>query len=90
MPKMLNDGAVEYEDGTPATEAQVGGPFYIANRFLGTASICLILTFGILTFNLFYLISADGKRHRVIFILGCRTGNGRKETGKQPLNLSKV
>ena len=21
---MLNDGAVEYEDGTPATEAQVG------------------------------------------------------------------
>lgn len=23
MPKMLNDGAVEYEDGTPATEAQV-------------------------------------------------------------------
>ncbi|KAL6507272.1 Cliotide T12 [Orobanche gracilis] len=24
MPKMLNDGAVEYEDGTPATEAQMG------------------------------------------------------------------
>lgn len=24
MPKMLIDGAVEYEDGTPATEAQVG------------------------------------------------------------------
>ncbi|KAL1564293.1 Cliotide T12 [Salvia divinorum] len=24
MPKMLNDGAVEYEDGTPATEAQLG------------------------------------------------------------------
>lgn len=23
MPKMLIDGAVEYEDGTPATEAQV-------------------------------------------------------------------
>lgn len=23
MPQMLNDGAVEYEDGTPATEAQV-------------------------------------------------------------------
>lgn len=23
MPKMLNDGAMEYEDGTPATEAQV-------------------------------------------------------------------
>ncbi|KAG9158947.1 hypothetical protein Leryth_013332 [Lithospermum erythrorhizon] len=24
MPKMLNDGAVEYEDGTPGTEAQMG------------------------------------------------------------------
>lgn len=24
MPQMLIDGAVEYEDGTPATEAQVG------------------------------------------------------------------
>ncbi|KAI3463378.1 hypothetical protein Pfo_020041 [Paulownia fortunei] len=24
MPKMLNDGALEYEDGTPATEAQMG------------------------------------------------------------------
>ncbi|RDY12190.1 Cytochrome c1-2, heme protein, mitochondrial, partial [Mucuna pruriens] len=24
MPKMLNDGAVEYEDGIPATEAQMG------------------------------------------------------------------
>lgn len=24
MPKMLNDEAVEYEDGTSATEAQVG------------------------------------------------------------------
>ncbi|CAA0823470.1 Cytochrome c1 2- heme protein- mitochondrial [Striga hermonthica] len=24
MPKMLNDGAVEYEDDTPATEAQMG------------------------------------------------------------------
>ncbi|KAL0773619.1 hypothetical protein Bca101_038770 [Brassica carinata] len=24
MPKMLNDEAVEYEDGTPATEAQMG------------------------------------------------------------------
>lgn len=23
MPKMLNDGAIEYEDGTPATESQV-------------------------------------------------------------------
>lgn len=24
MPKMLIDGAIEYEDGTPATESQVG------------------------------------------------------------------
>ncbi|KAE8680882.1 Cytochrome c1-2 [Hibiscus syriacus] len=24
MPKMLIDGAMEYEDGTPATEAQMG------------------------------------------------------------------
>lgn len=29
MPKMLIDGAVEYEDGTPATEAQVGFPSHI-------------------------------------------------------------
>lgn len=27
MPKMLNDGAVEYEDGVPATEAQVCSSF---------------------------------------------------------------
>ncbi len=33
MPKMLNDGAVEYEDGTPATEAQVCTSLYIT--FLG-------------------------------------------------------
>lgn len=30
MPKMLNDGAVEYEDGTPATEAQVCLPLNIS------------------------------------------------------------
>jgi ubiquinol-cytochrome c reductase cytochrome c1 subunit len=29
MPKMLNDGAVEYEDGVPATEAQVCLPLKI-------------------------------------------------------------
>lgn len=29
MPKMLNDGALEYEDGTPATEAQVRIHLYI-------------------------------------------------------------
>lgn len=27
MPKMLIDGAIEYEDGTPATESQVPAPF---------------------------------------------------------------
>lgn len=38
MPKMLIDGAVEYEDGTPATEAQVTScafnVFYFANFIL--------------------------------------------------------
>ena len=29
MPKMLNDGAVEYEDGTSATEAQVCLPLHV-------------------------------------------------------------
>jgi len=33
MPKMLIDGAVEYEDGTPATEAQVGFFDVIVARF---------------------------------------------------------
>ena len=33
MPKMLIDGAVEYEDGTPATEAQVGFFVIIVARF---------------------------------------------------------
>ena len=30
MPKMLGDGAIEYEDGTPATEAQVSFPLKIS------------------------------------------------------------
>lgn len=30
MPKMLNDGAIEYEDDTPATEAQVSLPLKIS------------------------------------------------------------
>jgi hypothetical protein len=29
MPKMLNDDAVEYEDGTPSTEAQVTMFFFV-------------------------------------------------------------
>ncbi|KAM3308106.1 cytochrome c1-1, heme protein, mitochondrial isoform X3 [Capsicum chacoense] len=37
MPKMLNDGAVEYEDGTPATEAQV---IYLSFSPL-TSGLCL-------------------------------------------------
>lgn len=32
MPKMLMDGAVEYEDGTPATEAQVTLILYNQHR----------------------------------------------------------
>lgn len=34
MPKMLIDGAVEYEDGTPATEAQVGFYFHFISFIL--------------------------------------------------------
>lgn len=40
MPKMLIDGALEYEDGTPATEAQVGFPFYICYLVLEDAPDC--------------------------------------------------
>lgn len=37
MPKMLNDEAVEYEDGVPATEAQVSFPSFkiIDTRMFG-------------------------------------------------------
>jgi hypothetical protein len=48
MPKMLIDGAVEYEDDTPATEAQVIHNFYfqhheiivevVYDTFTGTAT----------------------------------------------------
>jgi len=45
MPKMLMDGAVEYEDGTPATEAQVTLILY--NQHRGIKGIvlkgCIIL-----------------------------------------------
>ena len=37
MPQMLIDGAVEYEDGTPATEAQVGFLIIFVARFSGEA-----------------------------------------------------
>lgn len=33
MPQMLIDGAVEYEDGTPATEAQVGLIYLLTQSF---------------------------------------------------------
>ena len=43
MPKMLNDGAVEYEDGTPATEAQVGfSPFLPLRITGGLQEFCII------------------------------------------------
>lgn len=35
MPKMLNDGAVEYEDGIPATEAQVGFSLTLPRYYRG-------------------------------------------------------
>lgn len=34
MPKMLTDGGVEYEDGTPATESQVRAPYKRADHYL--------------------------------------------------------
>lgn len=37
MPKMLNDGALEYEDGVPATEAQVGFFFTLEVYLLCTS-----------------------------------------------------
>jgi cytochrome c1 len=41
MPKMLNDGGVEYEDGTPATESQVStlGSASVSDRCLGIAPV---------------------------------------------------
>jgi ubiquinol-cytochrome c reductase cytochrome c1 subunit len=46
MPKMLNDDAVEYEDGTPATEAQVTILFLVdifSTWFVGIAPGLIVL-----------------------------------------------
>ncbi|KAF8050223.1 hypothetical protein N665_2022s0009, partial [Sinapis alba] len=42
MPKMLNDEAVEYEDGTPATEAQVTEPEMEERKLMGFKWIFLL------------------------------------------------
>lgn len=42
MPQMLNDGAIEYEDGTPATEAQVGLPLKISPWNNKKLSCCML------------------------------------------------
>lgn len=81
MPKMLIDGAVEYEDGTPATESQVLTQILIQNLSL--------LPFLIIYFHLtLFLKITDGKGCCGIFIMGCRTGNGGEETGKTICLLS--
>lgn len=47
MPKMLIDGAIEYEDGTPATEAQVCFPIVSAVTFYVIFSVSLLgVTYG--------------------------------------------
>ena len=54
MPQMLIDGAVEYEDGTPATESQV--PFSLWKKLcslLTRTLTSLSLTFSTLVENLF-------------------------------------
>lgn len=56
MPKMLIDGAVEYEDGTPGTEAQV--IFVIPPSFL---SFQFSLEQGIETHVLFNFVAQMGK-----------------------------
>lgn len=38
MPKMLIDGAIEYEDGTPSTESQVISCFFV---WIGCKSSCV-------------------------------------------------
>lgn len=64
MPKMLNDGAVEYEDGTPATEAQVGSPCHFTGAGCVQFHSC-----GYTNLSLYYAV--DGERCGVVFDLGC-------------------
>lgn len=61
MPKMLNDGAVEYEDGTPATEAQV--------TWSKKLNVCQCFP----TESIYEVFPrcADGKRCCHILVMGC-------------------
>lgn len=66
MPKMLNDGAIEYEDGTPATEAQV-----ILLIHLHCVLCCSFICQDINSHILFPIVFADGKRCSLFLVLGC-------------------
>lgn len=73
MPKMLNDGAVEYEDGTPATEAQVK----FTSLFLYILLALVHMSYSSIPISgsssSFYLLSfVDGKRCYILNV-GCRT-----------------
>ena len=88
MPKMLNDGVLEYEDETPATEAQVSfwncsAPCMGKEDLSGMHYfICLISAVKIWNPLLFFFfITADGEGCCDIFVLGSRTWDGREETG---------
>lgn len=76
MPKMLNDGAVEYEDGTSATEAQVCLPLKIStlsNKKLVAVKCSLSNVFLRIKLTLLSCWDADGERCCVILVMGCRT-----------------
>lgn len=78
MPKMLNDGAVEYEDGIPATEAQVF-VFMKLQCVVNNFSISHALYFQICFIKLWKLlclfpnVTIDGEGCCNLFILGSRT-----------------
>lgn len=77
MPKMLNDGAVEYEDGTPATEAQVSFLTFHHNWILNFTckSMEVIL----------FLVLAQMGKDIVSFLswaAACWAWNGREKAGK--------
>ena len=67
MPKMLIDGAVEYEDGTPATEAQVIF-FTVLFQMIVQASLAKA---SVLISYSFCNVGADGERCGDIFSMGC-------------------
>ncbi|CAI0456781.1 unnamed protein product [Linum tenue] len=60
MPKMLNDGAVEYEDGTPATEAQVSSHLLISLKRL---KVIIILSLASSTSLFMMYIHPYKKKH---------------------------